>query len=33
MGNSCKIEKSLTKTVDKIRKGSLEAISFEGVYK
>ena len=27
------VEKSLTRTVDKIRKGSLEAISFEGVYK
>ena len=27
------VEKSLTRTVDKIKKGSLEAISFEGVYK
>lgn len=27
------VEKSLIRTVDKIRKGSLEAISFEGVYK
>ena len=27
------VEKSLTRAVDKIKKGSLEAISFEGVYK
>ena len=27
------VEKSLTRTVNKIKKGSLEAISFEGVYK
>ena len=27
------VEKFLTRTLDKIKKGSLEAISFEGVYK
>ena len=27
------VEKSLARTVDKIKKGSLEAIPFEGVYK
>ena len=27
------VEKSLIRTLDKIKKGSLEAISFEGVYK